>query len=295
MDTRWQGESAFLLTLRDITERKLAEEALRQSEATAVSTLKELRATQESLLQAAKLSSLGQLVAGVAHELNNPLYSVVGLSHLIMQKELDETLRAELKMVHTQAERCVRIVQNLLFFARRKKQEKGYISINEAIEAALRLRSNDLRLSGIDLQVDLQSGLPRIFADDGEIQQVVLNLIINAEQAMLEANGCGTLLVNTEGRGELVRIVVRDDGPGISKEDIDQICDPFFTTKEVGKGTGLGLSICYGIIQDHGGVVRVESDSPHGAAFIVELPVSSTSTETATTTWTPASSVKSLS
>ena len=234
-------------------------------------------------------------MAGVAHELNNPLYSVVGLSHLIMQKELDETLRAELKMVHAQAERCVRIVQNLLSFARRKKPEKGYISINEAIEATLRLRSNDLRLNGIDLQVDLQSGLPRIFADDSEIQQVVLNLIINAEQAMLEADGGGTLLVKTEGQGGLVRIIVRDDGPGISKEATDQIFDPFFTTKEVGKGTGLGLSICYGIIQDHGGVIRVESDSPHGATFIVELPVSSNMTETATTTGTPASSVKSFS
>ena len=280
VETRWRGEDAFLLTLRDVTDRKLAEQALRTSEADAVATLTELEATQQHLVQAAKLSSRGQLVAGVAHELNNPLYAMLGLSHLILQEELDDGLRSDLQMIHTQTERCGRIVQNLLSFARRSGSERRYVSVNTVVEAAVELRANDLRLKGIDLEVSLDLDISTVFVDDNEIQQVVLNLLMNAEDAMLETNGAGKLSVKTSRRESVVEISVADDGPGIPEENIDSVFDPFFTTKEVGKGTGLGLSICYGIVRDHRGVIRVENGKSQGATFVVELPLANETPET---------------
>lgn len=282
VETGWRGENAFLMTLRDVTDRKLAEQALRTSEANAVATLRELKATQQRLVQAAKLSSLGKLVAGVAHELNNPLYAVMGLSHLILQGELDDGLRSELQMIHGETERCGRIVQNLLSLARRSGSQRRYVPINAVVEAAVALRANDLRLNGIDLEVNLDPDLPPLLADDNEIQQVVLNLLMNAEDAMLEADGGRKLSVKTSRRESVVEIAVADEGPGIPQENIDSVFDPFFTTKEVGKGTGLGLSICYGIVQDHHGVIRVESAKNQGATFVVELPLATESPETPT-------------
>ena len=263
------------MTLRDVTDRKLAEQALRTA-------LRELKATQERLVQAAKLSSLGQLVAGVAHEINNPLYAVMGLSHLILQGELDDSLRSELEMIHTQAKRCGGIVENLLSFARRSGSERQCVPINAVVEAAIALQANDLRLKRIDLEVNLDPDLLPVLADNNEIQQVVLNLLMNAEDAMLEADGGLKLSVKTSRRGSVVEIAVTDEGPGIPEENIDSVFDPFFTTKEVGKGTGLGLSICYGIVQDHHGVIRVESEKNKGATFVVELPLATEPPETPT-------------
>ena len=273
VETEWEGTSAYLLTLREITERKRAEEAVRESEKKAVRALNELTMAQQSLVQAEKLSSLGQLAAGMAHELNNPLYSIWALSELIDERDLSETLKKELALIHEEAGRSIRIVQNLLSFARRNGPGKVYASINASIAAAIELRRYELELNNIEIEMQLEPDLPLTMADAHQIQQVALNLIINAEQAMLEAHGGGRLLVKTEQVGPMIHFVASDSGPGISKENLGRIFDPFFTSKDVGKGTGLGLSICYGIIQKHGGTIRVESGPPGGTTFTVELPI----------------------
>ena len=236
----------------------------------------DLQESQSHKIQSAKLAGIGQLVAGVAHELNNPLTSIWSLAQVLVERkdrDLDERLKRELSMIHQEAERSVGIVQNLLSFARARGTEKAYTSINAAIEAALELRRYHLMVNNIDLRVQLQPDLPRTMADPHKIQQVVLNLIINAEHAMLEASSSGRLVVKSAKGDETIRIMVSDDGPGISQEYLDHIFDPFFTTKSVGTGTGLGLSICYSIIREHGGTIRAESKSKKGATFIVELPI----------------------
>ena len=257
---------------RILVEVKQAEETLRESQAKALEALDELKTAQQSLVQAEKLSSLGKLVAGVAHELNNPLYSISGLSQLVLSRDLDKTLRNELEMIHAEAERSVKIVQNLLSFARRDDSGKALISVNLPIQAAVELRRYELEVNNIELEVNLQPDLPWTMAERHQIQQVALNLIINAEQAMLEAHGAGRLVVQTEQAGHMIRWNIRDDGPGIPSEILDQIFDPFFTTKDVGKGSGLGLSICYGIIQEHGGSIHANSEPGH-TTFTVELPI----------------------
>jgi len=266
VDSEWEGKSAYLLTLRDITERKWAEDR-------ALESLEKLTATQESLVQAEKLSSIGQLVAGVAHELNNPLTSIRLLSEVVIQRDLNDTIRKEIEMICDEAERSLRIVGNLLSFARREEPQKIYVSANVPIEAALELRRYEMMVSNIELETQLQPDLPLTMADPHELQQVALNLIVNAEQAMLEAHGKGKLLVKTHQVGSTIHIIVSDDGPGFSKENMGKLFDPFFTTKDIGKGTGLGLSLCYGIIKNHGGEITVESDASEGAVFTVKLPV----------------------
>lgn len=233
----------------------------------------ELEAAQTQNVQAAKLSAVGQLVAGVAHELNNPLSGIWGLSRLLQDEELDPTVREEVVMIHKEAERSVRIVRNLLSFARNSSDGMTYTSINDAVQAAVDIWKHQLELSNIELAPELAKGLPYTMADAHEVQQIALNLIVNAEQAMGDAQGGGRLLVKTELAGPAIRLIVSDSGPGISKENQQKLFDPFFTTKDVGKGTGLGLSICYGIVQSHGGSIRVESEPPYGATFIVELPI----------------------
>ena len=235
-----------------------------------------LQELQDQKVQPAKLAGIGQLVAGVAHELNNPLTSIWGLAQIINErddKDLDPTLKNELSMIQQEAERSVGIVQNLLSFARARGAEMAYTSINAAIDSALELRRYHLMVNNIDLQCNLQPDLPRTMADPHKIQQVILNLIVNAEQAMLEASDSGRLVVKSEKVGDAIHIVVSDDGPGIPEENMDRIFDPFFTSKRVGSGTGLGLSICYSIIGEHGGTIRVERNRENGATFIVELPI----------------------
>lgn len=258
---------------RDITERKQAEAERARHEKELEKALSDLQATQQQLVQSEKLAGIGQLVSGVAHELNNPLTGVWGTIQLIMRREIDETLREDLEVIQNEALRAVKIVQNLLSFARESRFEKSSRSINEALEQTLEMRAYVMKVSGIEMETELQPDLPDAWFDVHQVQQAFLNIVVNAEQAMSEAHGGGKLLVKTEKVDEKIRISFTDNGPGISKENQARIFDPFFTTKEVGKGTGLGLSICYGIVQDHGGVLRVESEVGKGATFTIEIPI----------------------
>ena len=233
----------------------------------------EERRLREQLLQSEKMSAVGQLVSGVAHELNNPLAGVMGYTQLMMRHLIEPKMRADLERVFNEAQRAARIVQNLLTFARKHKPEKRLLGLNGIIEKTLELRAYELRVSNIEVETDLDPGLPKTLLDLHQMQQVILNILTNAEQAMLEAHGRGRLRIATRAAGSTITMRLQDDGPGIATEHLSRVFEPFFTTKPVGRGTGLGLSICDGIVKEHGGGLRVESAPGQGAVFIVELPV----------------------
>lgn len=270
---RYKGQPATLAVLRDVTEERQIEKERIQHAKELEEALRTLQETQQQLVQSEKLAAIGQLVAGVAHELNNPLTGVWGTAELVMRRDLDETMREDMEVIHSEAARAVKIVQNLLSFARSHRPEKSYRSMNDALEGVLELRAYEMRVSGIELERELQADLPESWFDFHQMQQVFLNIAVNAEQAMTEAHGGGKLTVRTRKVDGSIQISFTDDGPGIPKENLGRIFDPFFTTKEVGKGTGLGLSICYGIVQEHGGRLLVESEVGKGATFTVEIPM----------------------
>lgn len=230
-------------------------------------------AAQEQLYRMGILASIGELAAGVAHELNNPLTSVLGYSQLLLCQDVPQVIRNDLEMIHKNAERAAKIVRNLLTFARRQTPEKVYLDLNEVIKQAVDMRRYELKVSNIEVITQLSPDLPWTMADPQQLQQVVLNIVINAEQSMLEAHGRGALTLKTEMVSDVIKISFSDDGPGIAEDNLYRIFNPFFTTKEVGSGTGLGLSICHGIVVEHAGQIYAVSKKGRGATFIVELPV----------------------
>lgn len=241
-----------------------------------VRDLTERKQLQEQLMQSEKMSAIGQLISGVAHELNNPLTGVLGFSQLLlMSQDLPESTLHSLETIHREAERAQKIVQNLLTFARQRKATKRKVLINEIVGQTLDLRAYEMRVSNIDVIRQFDPNCPPIYADDHQLQQVCMNIIINAEQAMLEAHGKGRLEVAThwDEKKNIVQVRFKDDGPGIEEEYLSKLFDPFFTTKPVGKGTGLGLSISFGLIQEHGGQITAKSTKGQGATFMIDLPV----------------------
>ena len=248
----WDGKPQFQMLYRDITQ---------------------VKQLQAQLIMQDRLASIGQLVSGVAHELNNPLTSVIGFSELLLQRELPDDVKADLKVVNDEAKRTSLIVKNLLTFARQQPQDKRAISINESVQTVLQLRSHEQSANNITVNAHFAPDLPQIMGNGSQLQQVFFNIIVNAEQAMLEVHKKGTLTITTEQIGGLIRASFTDDGPGISPENMARLFTPFFTTKGVGKGTGLGLTICQGIITEHGGKIHAESEPGKGATFIIELPV----------------------
>ena len=234
---------------------------------------RELEEAQNQLVQAEKMSALGLLVSGVAHELNNPLAGVVGYSQLLLRSGADERVRQGLEKINREAERCKRIVQNLQTFARKRKPQKDRVGVNGILESTLELRSYQLKVDNIGVEMALDPEVPMIQADFHQLQQVFLNIVINAHQAMKQTGRPGMLHVSTRYRDGMVVAEIRDNGPGIAPEDLGRIFDPFFTTKEVGQGTGLGLSICYGIVQEHQGWIGARNAPTGGAIFSVALPV----------------------
>ncbi len=247
--------------IRDVSERKKLDDQSRD--------------LYQQLLQAEKMAALGQTISGVAHELNNPLATILSWAERLAERSLDSNSRKGVEVILAESERAARIVRNLLTFARKRQSTRSMIELNHVVRETLALRAYEQRLTNVDVVTALAAGLPQVFADAHQIQQVLLNLVINAEQAMISANGRGSLVVRTwhDAERDAVVLEVTDDGPGVSADMRGKIFDPFFTTKEVGKGTGLGLTVAYAIVQEHGGRIRVEERS-QGAAFLVELPVS---------------------
>ena len=230
----------------------------------------DLRRAQEQLLQSEKMSALGQLIAGVAHELNNPLTAILGYAQLLESEGLPPRAVDFVSKLFKQAQRTHRVVQNLLSFARQRKPHKHQMEIPKVLEETLALRDYDLKVTRVELRREVAAVVPGVTGDPHQIEQVFLNIINNAVDAMLETGRPGTLTVRVFDQDGFVNIEFEDNGPGIKEPN--RIFDPFYTTKSVGKGTGLGLSICYGIIKEHGGDISAHNRQEGGAVITVRLP-----------------------
>lgn len=232
----------------------------------------DLEKNKERLVQAEKLSAIGELVSGVAHELNNPLAAIKGLSDLFVRSENVKKMKDSLVRIKRNAERCHGIVQNLLKFARKSKPSKGMLDLNVVITESLELLEYELRSSSVVVEKQCARDLPLTIGDHQQLMQVFVNLINNARQSLLQKEGERDLRISTELENGAVLARISDTGIGIPREHKGRLFTPFFTTKKVGEGTGLGLSISYGIIQEHDGDISVESIPGEGATFTVRLP-----------------------
>ena len=246
------GAARLLLIVDDVTDRK--EQHAR-------------------MIASSRLVSVGEMAAGVAHELNNPLTAILGFSQLALRQDVDDVLKRDLEAIATEAERAGRIVDNLLSFARSHNSGNRVFDPATSIQKILDLREYECRVNNIEVVTYFDPDTPKTMADVHKMEQVVLNLLGNAVQAIADGPGRGTITVGLVAIDGRVRISITDDGPGIPPDVLPRIFQPFFTTKPVGKGTGLGLSICQSIVQEHGGEIRVESRPRRGTTFVVEIPI----------------------
>jgi two-component system NtrC family sensor kinase len=289
-----QVAAAFNTMARAVAESNAQlEDAARTLEQKVEQRTQELRVAQAEMVHGEKLASVGLLAAGIAHELNNPLTGVLTFSSLLRKKMPDGSQDAEdLDLVIRETKRCAGIIRRLLDFAREKKPEKKFADVNRLIEEMAYIVERPAHVRDIDIRMELDPGLPKVWVDEDQIKQVVMNLVVNAEQA-IEGGGKGRITITTrlapEPRSpepgspavEMVEVAVQDTGCGIAARDLSRIFDPFFTTKEVGKGTGLGLSVTHGIVRAHGGVIEVQSTVEVGSVFRVFLPLEPQASESA--------------
>jgi PAS domain S-box-containing protein len=251
--------------IKDITERKRAEE-------------ENLR-LREKAEMSNRLAAIGEMAAGIAHEINNPLTGVIGFSELLLTENLAPEIKEQLQIIADGSHRVKDIVKRMLTFARQDKLMKTSANVNELIDNTLELRSYVLRTANIEVIRNYDPSLPWVTVDSGQMQQVFLNLIVNAEYAMKKAHDKGNLTITTAKKDGYIRISFKDDGPGMSPEVIKKLFHPFFTTKGPGEGTGLGLSLSRSIILEHNGTIEIESQPGKGANFIITLPVTPTTEE----------------
>lgn len=239
------------------------------------SDIEQLQKLNEQLIRTEKLAAMGTLAAGVAHEVNNPLASISSLIQMMQSRgDLNPETEEKLKLISTQIQRISQVTRDMMNFARVRPAAKTVVDINDVIEKSLRLASFDNSFQKLDLTTDLQPDLPGVEADGDQLQQVFLNLFLNARDAMPDG---GDLVTRTTGSGNEINIEIADSGAGVDEKDLKQIFDPFFTTKPAGKGTGLGLAVCYGIVTAHGGKIEIENNNGRGTKFIVTLPANQTS------------------
>ncbi len=232
------------------------------------------RKLEQQVVQSERLAAMGAMIGGVAHELNNPLTSIMGVSELLQDTETNETSRKQLAMLHQQARRAAEIVQNLTYFSRPPAPGKSKINLVEVVERTLNLHAYSLRKNNITVDFLKEAGVPYALGDPHQLMQVFLNLILNAEHAIRDARDKGTLRIRLGKGDNSVWVSFHDDGPGIPKENLPSIFDPFYTTKRPGRGTGLGLSICKSVLKEHSGSVEAANSPEGGAVFTVTLPVS---------------------
>ncbi len=262
------GYRECFLLVRDVGDRRRREEQSRD--------------LYQQLLQSEKMAALGQTMSGVAHELNNPLGAILALAERLRLQGARTPLAAGLVTLHKEAERAARIARQLLSFARKRHTTRLMVPVNDVVAETVRLREADLQRAGIRVTTDLAPDLPDVFADPHQLQQVVLNLLINAEHALMRADGGGHVRLSTTAEStDSVRIEVQDDGPGMSAEVAGRIFDPFFTTKDVGEGTGLGLAVAQAIVAEHGGHIEVTSSPGEGAQFAIVLPAAGATVQAA--------------
>jgi len=265
-DLRWEGQRTFHVTVSRLSDDD-------EFCVHVVRDVTEERALQGQLAQAEKLAAIGEMLSGIAHELNNPLTTIIGFSELLQEADVPEQVRADLERISRQARRSARIVQGLLAFARQGHLQLAEVDVNALLSQAVEAEQPRLQAGQVAVTLQLDPALPRTLADAGQLQQVFFNLLANAEQALAERPGERWVRIRTEAAPAALRITIADNGPGIPRDLLQRIFDPFFTTRGVGKGTGLGLSICYGIVREHGGRIWAESEPGQGAMFFVELPV----------------------
>ena len=233
---------------------------------------------EQQIIQSERLAAMGQMIGGFAHELNNPLTSILGMSELLQEGEAPESVRKQMVILQQQARRAAEIVQNLMYFSRPPAPGKTPIDLSELVQRTLHLHAYSLRKSNITVDFLKETSLPPVSGDAHQLMQVFLNLILNSEQAMREVRDRGTLRIRIEKNEKSIAVVFQDDGPGISPEILPNIFDPFYTTKRPGRGTGLGLSICKAILREHNGNVEAASGPGGGAVFTVTLPIASVPT-----------------
>jgi PAS domain S-box-containing protein len=228
---------------------------------------------EQQIIQSERLAAMGQMIGGFAHELNNPLTSILGMAELLQEGDPNEAARKQITILHKEARRAAEIVQNLQYFARPPAPGRSEVNLNDLVQRTVQMQSYPLRKSNITVDFKPEAELPAIVADPNQLMQVFLNLLLNAEQAIRESGQKGTIRVHTGRTPESVSVVFEDDGPGIAQENLAHIFDPFFTTKRPGRGTGLGLSICKTVLREHGGNIDVASAPGGGAVFTITLPV----------------------
>lgn len=235
---------------------------------------------EQQVIQSERLAAMGQMIGGFAHELNNPLTGILGLSEMLQEAEVAENVKKQLGMIHSQARRAAEIVQNLVFYSRPPAPGKSRVNISELVQRSLHLQAYSLRKNNITVDFTPDDSLPAVAGDPNQLVQVFWNLIVNAEQAMREVHEKGTLRIRLGRSNNFVSLLFQDDGPGIAPENLPLIFDPFYTTKRPGRGTGLGLSICKAVLKEHGGNVEASSVPGAGAIFTVTLPVTASAVAT---------------
>ena len=232
----------------------------------------EWKQRQHKLIEDSRMASLGTMVAGIAHEINNPLAGIMGLSQLVLNNELDSSVRKDLESILGQAKKASEVVANLRIFAGVHKPRKQLINLVPVLQRVLDMKSDWFRASGVTISTRIGQHSYMVEGDAHQLEQVFVNIVTNAQQAILEGGVGKTLSVELGQVGHVVRLTFSDDGPGIDGQDLPKIFEPFFTTREVGKGTGLGLSMCLRIVHEHDGTIRAESKPGKGATFTVDLP-----------------------
>ena len=232
----------------------------------------EWKRRQAQVTERDRLITVSEMVAGLVHEINNPMAAVMGLAQLVLRRDLDSEVRRDVERILGQAQRCANIVSNLRSFSGQNEPTKRRVSTTEILLRVLDLRACPLQANNIDVVTEFEPSTPTVLGDDHQLERAFLNIVTNAEESMVEGGDGGTLTIVVSSHDGNVRIAFTDDGPGIDEEILHRVFDPFFTTKEAGRGAGLGLSYCFGVVRDHGGTINADNVAGRGAAFTIELP-----------------------